>query len=259
MGILIGVMVDNQAHRVLRQHVQTDALLGVDTVVLDQTASMPANSDGQSQMFQRLDPQAKHQILQTMDETEVRSCTKCPLCEGRTQTVFGEGDPNAQLMFIGEGPGKREDELGRPFVGRAGELLDKQIAAMKLTREQVFIANIVKCRPPGNRTPSPDEIQACSDYLCSQIRTVQPRVIVTLGAAATKSLLQTREGITRIRGTWHEYLGLTPDGPTIPAMPTFHPAYLLRVYTPDNRRKVWDDLQKVVSRLTEPDNRSFSA
>lgn len=259
MDILIRVMVDDQAHRILRQHVQTDALLGVEAVPLGQTTSLPTNSASQSQMFQQRDPQAKRQILQTMDENEVRNCMKCSLCEGRTQTVFGEGDPNAQLMFIGEGPGQREDELGRPFVGRAGELLDRQIAAMKLTREQVFIANLVKCRPPGNRTPTPDEIQACSDYLCCQIRTIQPHVIVTLGAAATKSLLQTREGITRIRGTWHEYLGLTPDGPTIPAMPTFHPAYLLRVYTPDNRRKVWDDLQKVVARLAEPDDRFFSS
>ncbi|MBI1338167.1 MAG: uracil-DNA glycosylase [Phycisphaera sp.] len=181
-----------------------------------------------------------------MDEHEVRVCTKCELCRARTNTVFGEGDVDARLMFIGEGPGQNEDEQGRPFVGRAGELLDKQITAMGLERGQVFIANVVKCRPPNNRTPTPVEVDACFDYLRRQIRAIGPEVIVTLGGPATKKIAQTDRGITSIRGTWHRY---EDQGLVIPVMPTFHPAYLLRAYNLDNRKKVWSDLQKVMAVL----------
>jgi len=184
-----------------------------------------------------------------MDEQEVRGCVKCELCRSRTQTVFGEGDPEAPVMFIGEGPGQHEDETGRPFVGRAGELLTNMINAMGYRREQVYIANLVKCRPLNNRTPTPVEAQACWDYLRRQIELIRPKVIVTLGGPATKMLLQTDTGITRLRGTWHAYEGIDPP---IPLMPTFHPAYLLRSYTTDNRRKVWSDLQQVMQRIRNP-------
>ncbi len=191
----------------------------------------------------------KLRLLTQMDEQEVKGCKKCGLCEARTQTVFGEGDPDTPLLFIGEGPGENEDLQGRPFVGRAGELLDKMIVAMGLKRESVYIANVVKCRPPSNRTPSPMEIDACWDYLRRQIILIHPKVIVTLGAPATKTLLQTTTGISMLRGQWQWFDRLMPQGPSFPVMPTYHPAYLLRAYTPENRRKVWDDLQKVMSVL----------
>jgi DNA polymerase len=188
-------------------------------------------------------------LLEALDANEVRGCTRCGLCQDRTQTVFGEGDPEARIFFIGEGPGQNEDAQGRPFVGRAGELLNKQIAAMGLQREQVFIANVVKCRPPNNRAPTAIEVEACSDYLRRQIQIIRPEVIITLGGPAAKLVLKTTEGITRIRGQWFNYEGLSSDGPAIAVMPTFHPAYLLRAYTPDNRKKVWSDLQQVMQRL----------
>ena len=195
--------------------------------------------------------EGKSQRLATIRNDEVQGCTRCPLCESRTNTVFGEGNPEAKLMFIGEGPGVQEDRQGRPFVGRAGEMLNKQIAAMGLTRDEVYIANVVKCRPPGNRTPTPAEVETCWDYLHRQIDIIRPRVIVTLGGPATKQILNTTTGITALRGAWHEFEGLAPGGPVIPVMPTFHPAYLLRAYTPENRRYVWSDLQKAMSRLSE--------
>lgn len=199
--------------------------------------------------YESMDRDTRLKLLTELDEKEVRVCTKCELCHGRTKTVFGEGDIEAKLMFVGEGPGQNEDETGRPFVGRAGELLEKMIVAMGLSRQQVYIANTVKCRPPENRTPTPMEVDACSTYLLRQIRIIQPRVLVALGGPATKFLLQTQTGITALRGTWHEFKMLQPSGPIIPVMPTFHPAYLLRAYTEDNRRKVWSDLQKVMALL----------
>ena len=177
-----------------------------------------------------------------MEEQEVRGCVKCPLHQSRTQTVFGEGDPDAPIMFIGEGPGQTEDEQGRPFVGRAGELLNKMIEAMGYQREQVYITNIVKSRPPNNRAPNPAEVSACWPYLRRQIEIIRPKAIVTLGGPAAKTLLETREGITRLRGTWYQYNEVQPP---VPVMPTFHPAYLLRAYTRENRARVWSDLQAV--------------
>lgn len=190
-------------------------------------------------------------LLESMERDEVRVCAKCDLCRTRTQTVFGEGDVEAKLMFVGEGPGETEDRMGRPFVGRAGELLDKQIAAMGFKREQVYIANVVKCRPPNNRTPTPMEAQTCSEYLFRQIAVIRPRVIVTLGGPATKLLLDTQTGITMLRGQWASFRQLEPELKSIPVMPTFHPAYLLRSYTVDNRKKVWSDLQAVMDKLKE--------
>lgn len=184
----------------------------------------------------------KIRVLDELNRTQVSSCRKCRLCEGRTHVVFGEGDVDARLMFIGEGPGENEDLTGRPFVGRAGQKLDEMIAAMGLQREQVFIANVVKCRPPGNRAPAPDEIDACTPYLLKQIQTIRPKVIVTLGAPATHYMLKTKEAMGRLRGRWHEWRG-------IKLMPTFHPAYILRNYTRETRQAVWSDLQKVMAEL----------
>lgn len=180
--------------------------------------------------------------LEQMDVGEVRGCTMCRLCETRTHTVFGEGDPDANLMFVGEGPGENEDLTGRPFVGRAGELLEKQIQAMGLKRAQVFICNVVKCRPPENRNPAPDETAACTPYLMRQIEIVRPKAIVTLGLPATQFLLNTKMPMNKMRGRWHAWRG-------IDLMPTYHPAYLLRNYTAETRRMVWSDLQMVMEKL----------
>jgi DNA polymerase len=194
----------------------------------------------------------KAEALAEMDANEVKGCVKCPLSRGRTNTVFGEGDPDADLMFVGEAPGQEEDRTGRPFVGRAGELLTKMIGAMGLSREQVFIANVVKCRPPNNRVPEPDEAAACWGYLVRQIAIIQPRVIVTMGNPATHALLDTRVGITQLRGTWQTLPMIGEGVGGIAVMPTFHPAYVLRQYTRDIREKVWSDLQKVMERLGLP-------
>jgi uracil-DNA glycosylase len=151
---------------------------------------------------------------------EAAGCTRCRLAEGRTQVVFGAGDPDADLMFIGEGPGFHEDKQGEPFVGAAGQLLNRMLGEIGLTREQVYIGNIVKCRPPGNRDPRPDEIEACTPWLVEQVSLIQPRVVVTLGNFATKFVLNTETGITRLRGQVHDWHGRT-------VIPTFHPAAIL--------------------------------
>ncbi|QDU33299.1 Uracil DNA glycosylase superfamily protein [Poriferisphaera corsica] len=190
----------------------------------------------------------KTERLRRMYEDEVSGCEKCGLCRGRTQVVFGEGDVDAAVMFVGEGPGYHEDVQGRPFVGKSGELLDKQIGAMQMERGEVYIANVVKCRPPNNRTPVVEEVEACRDYLQRQIAIIEPKVIITLGGPAAKLLLDTTEGITRLRGRWHSYRGVKPG---IPVMPTFHPAYLLRQYTKENRMKVWSDLQEAMKKVKE--------
>lgn len=173
---------------------------------------------------------------------DVGDCRRCKLCAGRTQIVFGVGDPEARLLFVGEGPGADEDRQGEPFVGRAGQKLNEMIRAIGLDRSQVYIANVVKCRPPENRTPEADEVETCSPFLFRQIEAIAPRVIVALGSPAAKTLLGSREGITKIRGTWGEFRG-------IPVMPTFHPAYLLRAYTVENRRLVFEDLKAARARL----------
>ena len=267
--------LDPRTHRLLRQHIETERLLGVSAVpVRDECPDIAPpvpDTDDRPQPAPRaeasdtardsvpmppdvtgLDRQGKLKVLTEMDQREVRICRKCELHRTRTQTVFGEGDADAQLMFVGEGPGQNEDEQGRPFVGRAGEQLDRQIAAMGLRREQVFIANVVKCRPPNNRAPNPVETDACAAYLHRQIAIIQPRVIVTLGGPAMKLLLpQVKLGITKLRGTWHEYHPPWGGAP-VAVMPTFHPAYLLRAYTRDNRMKVWSDLQAVMKKLGLP-------
>jgi len=180
------------------------------------------------------------QVRQALGE-----CTRCRLCEGRTQIVFGDGNPRAELMFVGEGPGEQEDLRGIPFCGRAGELLTRMIeGGLGIPRSSVYICNIVKCRPPGNRTPLPDEVAACRPFLDGQIDAVRPRVIVALGKPATSLLLGREVAITRVRGQWSEYRG-------IPVMPTYHPAFVLRQYTPENRRLVWEDLKAALTRTRE--------
>ena len=169
-------------------------------------------------------------------------CTRCGLSEGRTNLVFGDGNPNADLMFVGEGPGQNEDEQGLPFVGRAGELLTQMIEkGLGIPRSSVYICNIVKCRPPGNRTPLPDEVATCRPFLYGQIDAIKPKVIVALGKPATSLLLGRDVPITRVRGNWFEYRG-------IPLMPTLHPAYVLRQYTTEVRGQVWNDLKAALAR-----------
>ncbi len=173
----------------------------------------------------------------------IGDCTRCKLHTlGRTQVVFGSGNPNADLMFVGEAPGADEDEQGMPFIGRAGQLLTKIIEAIDLRREDVYIANVIKCRPPGNRNPEPDEVASCEPFLAQQIAIVRPRVIVALGTFAAHLLLRTDVPISRIRGVVHEYQGAS-------LIPTFHPAYLLR--SPDRKRDVWDDMKKVRALLND--------
>jgi len=176
---------------------------------------------------------------------ETRACTRCGLHQGRSQTVFARGTGTSGLVFVGEGPGEEEDRQGFPFVGPAGQLLDRMIAAMELGRDDVYVCNIVKCRPPKNRKPEPDEMSACMPFLAEQLSLIEPKVIVALGATAVQGLLGTSEGITRMRGQWKSYRG------QIPVMPTFHPAYLLR--TPAAKRDVWKDLQEVLRRMRGAD------
>ncbi len=186
--------------------------------------------------------------LQGLDAVreELGDCQRCKLCSTRTHIVFGSGNPKAKLMFIGEGPGADEDLQGLPFVGKAGELLTKMISAMKLSREEVYIANIVKCRPPNNRPPQEDEIAACQAFLLKQIEAIAPQVICALGSFAAQTLLKTQTRISDLRGKFHDLNGSVTT-PAIKVMPTFHPAYLLR--NPAEKKKVWEDLQKIMQVL----------
>jgi uracil-DNA glycosylase family 4 len=179
----------------------------------------------------------------TLEElrAKIGDCRLCKLCSGRTHIVFGVGNPHARLMFIGEGPGRDEDLQGEPFVGRAGQLLNDIITkGMGLKREDVYIANVVKCRPPDNRNPEPDEVAACEPFLKKQIELVKPEIIVGLGKFAVQTLLQSKAAITKVRGNWYRYQG-------IKLMPTFHPAYLLR--NPADKKLVWEDIKKVIKEL----------
>lgn len=169
--------------------------------------------------------------------TDLGDCTRCKLHRGRTTLVFGDGNPKAELVFVGEGPGRDEDEQGLPFVGRAGKLLTQMIEAMGLQRKDVYICNVVKCRPPENRTPEKDEVEVCSPYLLRQLDAIAPKVIVCLGTVAVQTLLETNRGITHFRGQWIDFRGRK-------LMATYHPAYLLR--NPSAKGEVWKDLQKVM-------------
>ncbi len=186
------------------------------------------------------DPESELQHLR--DET-IGDCHRCKLAPSRTQIVFGVGNPRANLMFVGEAPGAEEDAQGVPFVGAAGQLLTKIIEAMGLRRHDVYIANIIKCRPPGNRNPQPDEIASCEPFLIAQLDIIAPKVICALGTFAAQTLLKTNNPISRLRGRWHAYQG-------IPLMPTFHPAYLLR--NPGEKKVVWADVQLIMAKLGAP-------
>ena len=238
----------------LRQQLLADRLFGVKSVPLRPVPprSMPLAPtapivDGANPVS--IDTTDKADRLRVLYESQVKECTRCSLCETRTQTVFGQGHPAARLVFVGEAPGYEEDKQGLVFVGRAGQLLTRMIAAMGLSRDEVFICNVLKCRPPGNRDPLADEILACSSYLRQQLTIIQPEVLVALGSPAAKTLLNTAQSIGRLRGRFHEYYlsGITGEGPWIPLMPTYHPAYLLR--SPAEKRKAWDDLQMVMAKL----------
>ena len=185
--------------------------------------------------------------LQAKSLEELRAaigdCQRCKLCSGRTNLVFGVGNPKAKLMFVGEGPWRDEDLQGEPFVGRAGQLLTDIITkGIGLKRDDVYIANVVKCRPPENRNPEPDEVAACEPFLKKQIDLIRPKIIVGLGKFAVQTLLQSKVPITKVRGNWHSYHG-------IKLMPTFHPAYLLR--NPADKKLVWEDIKKVIKELRD--------
>jgi uracil-DNA glycosylase len=187
----------------------------------------PADSAAPTESFERI-------------RTDLGDCRRCPLGSRRINLVFGQGNPNARLMFIGEAPGFEEDKQGQPFVGASGQLLVRMIEAMTLTRDQVYITNILKCRPTENRNPLPEEINACFPFLIRQIESVKPEVICTLGAFATQALLGKHDGVSRLRGRFHDYRSFK-------VMPTFHPAYLLR--NPASKREAWGDLQKIMTLL----------
>ena len=267
--------------KLVRQHAQTSRLLGVDFVPAYSSAAeegampppMPNGTVPQPQSlgrglfgaadetppevvvlpvgFKRPDRNPKS-VQAKLDELRRRYEADAPhqhFVTAHTNIVFGEGDPCAKLMFIGEAPGAEEDRTGRPFVGRAGQLLNKMIAAMGLQREQVYIGNVLKTRPPDNATPTTDEIKLCAPYLFEQIAIIDPEVIVTLGLPATRAVLDSVDSMSRLRGRWSQFQAGAPSGRKIPVMPTYHPAFLLRSYTTENRAKVWSDLQQVMTRL----------
>jgi uracil-DNA glycosylase len=198
----------------------------------------PVRATGGPSLFEEADKVRDDTLLKIRED--IGECTRCKLHKGRTKLVFGDGSATAKLVFVGEGPGADEDAQGLPFVGRAGKLLTQMIEAMGLQRKDVYICNVVKCRPPENRTPEPDEVQTCSPYLLRQIDVINPKVIVCLGAVAAKTLLETNRGVSQYRGEWQEWRGRK-------LMATYHPAYLLR--NPPAKADVWKDLQKVMAEL----------
>lgn len=238
--------------RDVRAHLEYQKALGLSAI---ETAPMAPRTQS-AKPLSALESETEHPtpnqsaVLARVRE-DLGDCTRCRLHSGRKTIVFGEGNPNSALVFVGEGPGYEEDQQGRPFVGAAGQLLtDIIVKGMKLRREDVYICNIVKCRPPDNRNPEPDEIEACEPFLIKQLQAIKPNVIVALGNIAVRTLLKTKEGITRLRGTWHTYEGLsavTPGQAGIPLMPTFHPAYLLRNLK--DKALVWKDIQQVMAEM----------
>jgi uracil-DNA glycosylase len=231
---------------------------GVETIPAGAVSdTAPRDERGASRADREPPPQSRDHDVATSDHTVtdtperaatladlravIGDCQRCKLAPHRTNLVFGVGNPQADLVFVGEAPGRDEDLRGEPFVGRAGQLLTEIIVkGMKIRREDVYIANIIKCRPPQNRNPEPDEIAACEPFLIRQLALIHPKAIVALGTFAAQTLLKNRTPITRLRGTWADYHG-------IPLMPTFHPAYLLR--NPGDKRLVWQDIQQVMTKL----------
>jgi DNA polymerase len=248
-----------------RHAVRTDHLLGIDQVLLHSDPpdvqhpeveiirqAAPTSSPDR-EAVNRAEPvitppdgDTPEERLESLRRQHDAGCPHCTTATGHQNTVFGEGSATADLMFIGEAPGAEEDQTGRPFVGPAGKKLEEMILAMGFKRHDVYIANVLKSRPPKNRTPLEHEIEACSPYLAEQVRIIKPRVIVTLGGPASKLLLESPKGITHLRGIWGAYQA---GDETYPVMPTFHPAYLLRNYTQETRSQVWNDLQAAMARL----------
>jgi uracil-DNA glycosylase family 4 len=238
----------------VRKHLEYQKTLGVSSIELIPTVGAPS-PDGSDALSAVNKAQPGTETLNvpktekpgpsapglTAVREELGNCSRCKLYKGRKTIVFGEGNPGSLLVFVGEAPGYEEDQQGRPFVGPAGQLLtDIIVKGIKLRREDVYICNIVKCRPPDNRNPEPDEINACEPFLLKQLEAIKPKIIIALGNIATKTLLKTGEGITSLRGRWQTYHG-------IPVMPTFHPAYLLR--NPKDKALVWEDIKKVIMEM----------
>lgn len=224
----IKVLEDMKRSGVTHVEVSSETLEGL---------SIPCRASGPPALQHNSDPTTELAAV----EARAKVCVKCgELSRCRHSVVFGVGNPRAEIMFVGEAPGHDEDMQGIPFVGRAGDLLTKIIAAMGCKREEVYIANVLKCRPPENRTPLPDEVTNCLPYLLSQIELIQPKVLVALGATAVRALLDVQLGITKMRGHWYTFRG-------IPIMPTFHPAYLLR--NPPAKKEVWEDMKAVLEKL----------
>jgi uracil-DNA glycosylase family 4 len=244
MPLQFAVMGNNvDINKAVRQHLQMDEFFTGGFAVKGQKAMPDQTEPKESTINSAVD------LEKVADE--VRRCRECDLGSSRTNAVPGEGHPNARIMFIGEAPGADEDAQGRPFVGRAGKLLDKIITACGLKRSDVFIGNILKCRPPENRDPAAEEIISCLPYLQRQIEIVNPEVIVALGAHAARTLLNTNKSIGQLRGQFHEYYaGL--GRPPIKLMATYHTAYLLRNYSQENRQRVWEDMKKVLAELGLP-------
>jgi DNA polymerase len=251
--------------RTVRQSLETDALLGLDEVPIPKKAvqslhgsrsasAKPAGKTPPAEPPSIVGPdnQAKGERLEVLARQCADGCEKCHLAQSRNKVVFGQGAADTDLVFVGEAPGAEEDRQGLAFVGRAGQLLTKMVEAMGLKRDQVYICNVLKCRPPGNRTPSADEIAACSPILLQQLQIIEPKVIVALGAPASQTLLETKESIGRLRGRFHDFYpsGTPLMGEPVKLMPTYHPAYLLR--NPPDKRKAWDDLQLVMAELGLP-------
>ena len=221
--------------RTAQLHLETSKLMGVEFLPVGEAAQVNETSA-------QAPPTDKQSLLDTLQQIHKTTCPHCTDATAHTQTVFGFGNPNASLMFIGEAPGIEEDAQGVPFVGPAGQKLDQIIGAMGLRREDVYITNVLKSMPLDNRTPLPTEVEQCGTFLKQQIDIIDPEVIVALGSPATKYLLNTTQGISRLRGTWGAY-------EKYPVLPTFHPAYLLRNYTTQVRQQCWSDMQLVIARL----------
>lgn len=225
--------MDASLKRQARQYLETEAAFGLTQIGLAQGLTSAPERSSKTR-------EEKAKALEELS-AQYQDCQMCPLSQGRTHVVFGAGNPQAQLMFIGEAPGFEEDKQGLPFVGAAGQLLTKIIEAMKLTRSEIYIANCLKCRPPNNRNPLPTEIVSCNPILAKQIEIIQPKIICALGKFAAQTLLKTDEPISRLRGRFFDW----DNG--IKLMPTFHPAYLLR--NPEDKKLVWEDMRRIMKEL----------
>lgn len=251
-------------YRLVRQHAETARLFGVDFVPVYRKVDAPAAAAAAASadcaqvrcatpalpgvVATGKDRAACQQLLDEIRRRYEKDAPHKAFVSSFTNLVFGEGDPAARLMFIGEAPGAEEDRTGRPFVGRAGQLLEKMLTAMGLTRGGVYIANVLKTRPPNNATPTMEEAEACAPYLFDQIDAIKPEAVVTLGLPATRTILRSSDSMGRLRGHWGSFTH-PKTGLEVPVMPTFHPAFLLRQYTDENRGKVWSDLQQVMKKL----------